>query len=55
MEEEDEVGELQVPSTRGSRRSSAAKKEEEFVSAISILVIFLNSFSGIQLTHFLTR
>ncbi|KAF7262039.1 hypothetical protein EG68_01285 [Paragonimus skrjabini miyazakii] len=32
QEEEDELGELQVPSTRGSRRSSAAKKEEEFLN-----------------------
>ncbi|KAA3682313.1 uncharacterized protein DEA37_0008978 [Paragonimus westermani] len=32
QEEEDELGELQVPSTRGSRRSSAAKKEEDFLN-----------------------
>ncbi|KER21602.1 hypothetical protein T265_15051, partial [Opisthorchis viverrini] len=32
LEEEDEVGELQVPSSKGSRRSSAAKKEEDFLN-----------------------
>ncbi|TGZ63952.1 hypothetical protein CRM22_006631 [Opisthorchis felineus] len=32
LEEDDEVGELQVPSSKGSRRSSAAKKEEDFLN-----------------------
>ncbi|CAH8634151.1 unnamed protein product [Dicrocoelium dendriticum] len=31
-EEDDELGELQVPSNRSSRRSSAAKKEEDFLN-----------------------
>ncbi|VDP59083.1 unnamed protein product, partial [Schistosoma curassoni] len=35
-EEVDEVGELHVPSNKGSRRSSTVKKEEEYVSKLTL-------------------